>query len=393
MNVTNGLNSNMQNQIDAVWERDGERLLNKALKGGRINRTKIPFEDARREALKLWAEGISWPTVGDLEDQQRHQEKMRRICKNLFNAKSMPDCYAFAILMLLGPIHLRSPKLNCWEDCYEFLDFDDKKGMFGKVFLPPGETAKCACVHLISDVNEVACKDVEYNKDGSIGTIKMRVLHLGNHCIVKRSIIPKINDEVNRHGASAHNPSPMLKKMIYEMAKQEKKRCAMCNELNVGCTSKFDKCRDCRKKLKLFVEFIKKVKKKAIKTIGLYRKTFPLTRNGNTISYVGWKHMYQNNYRNPRTWGWIAKNDIEHIYEAYDNEKFDVNKFLEKELISKVVDGCMTPDDAEEIYGYEKFQDVKKELRNLIHYKIFFENKKEKMLLMENMMDIRYMKG
>ena len=47
----------------------------------------------------------------------------------------MPDRYAFAILMLLGPIHLRSPKLNCWEDCYEFLDFDEKEGMFGKVFL------------------------------------------------------------------------------------------------------------------------------------------------------------------------------------------------------------------------------------------------------------------
>ena len=47
MNVTNGLNSNMQNQIDAVWERHGERLLNKALKGGNINRTKIPFEDPK----------------------------------------------------------------------------------------------------------------------------------------------------------------------------------------------------------------------------------------------------------------------------------------------------------------------------------------------------------
>jgi len=254
MNVINELNSNMQNQIDAVWERDGERLLNKTIKSQYINATKIPFEDAKREALKLWAEGISWPTVGDKEHQQRHQENMRRKCKMLFNVKSMPDCYAFAILMLLGPIHLRSPKLNCWEACYDFLDFPRKHNFD----IQPGEWVNCACVHRITDVREVTCKDVEYNKDGSIATIKMRALHLGKDCIIKRSIIPKIKDEVNRHGASARNPSPRLKKMIYVMAMQEKKRCAMCDELNVGYTSKFDKCRDCRRKLKLLEEQAKR---------------------------------------------------------------------------------------------------------------------------------------
>ena len=175
--------------------------------------------------------------------------------------------------MLLGPIHLRSPKLNCWEACYEFLDFDDKKGMFEKVHLPPGEWVNCACVHRITDVKEVTCKDVEYNKDGSIGAIKMRALHLGNDCIYKRSIIPKIKDEVNNQGASVHNPSPMLKKMIYEMAKKEKKRCAMCDELNVGYTSKFDKCRDCRRKLKLLEEQAKReAKEKEDKIKNVRRK-------------------------------------------------------------------------------------------------------------------------
>ena len=140
----------------------------------------------------------------------------------LFNTKSMPDRYAFAILMLLGPIHLRSQELNSWEDCYDFLDFDEKEGMFKMLIADQehGQTMNCACSHHIKNLYEVTCKDIEYNKDGSINT--------------------------------------MLKKMIYEVAKKEKKRCAMCNELNVGYTSKFDKCRDCRRKPKLLEEQAKR---------------------------------------------------------------------------------------------------------------------------------------
>ena len=74
--------------------------------------------------------------------------------------------------------------------------------------------------------------------------------------------------------------------MIYEVAKKEKKRCAMCNELNVGYTSKFDKCRDCRKKLKLFEEQAKRKAKE--KTIDKYRKMLDVNKE-NTISYVSWK--------------------------------------------------------------------------------------------------------
>ena len=258
MNVINELNSNMQNQIDSIWERDGERLLNKALKDGYVNVTTIPFEDAKREALKLWRAGIAWPTVSDTEHQERHQDWMRRKCEMLFNTKSMPDPYDFARLMLLGPIHLRSQELNSWEDCYDFLDFDEKEGMFKMLIADQehGQTMNCACSHHIKNLYEVTCKDIEYNKDGSINTINMRALHLGSDCIYKRSIVPKIKDEVEKHGTS--NPSPMLKKMIYEVAKKEKKRCAMCNELNVGYTSKFDKCRDCRRKLKLLEEQAKR---------------------------------------------------------------------------------------------------------------------------------------
>jgi len=282
MSNTNALNSNMQNQIDSIWERDGERLLNKALKEGVINVTTLPFEDSRREALKLWGKGIAWPTLNNIPAQEIHQDFMRTKCEMLFNTKSMPNCYAFAILMLLGPKHLRSPKLNCWEDCYDFMDFDDVEGMFKKVVgLEPGEKMKCACSHHITKPFEVTCKDVEYNKNGSIDTIKMRALHLGCDCIYKQSIVPKIKDEVNKHGKI--NPSSMLKKMIYEVAKKEKKRCAMCNELNVGFTSKFDNCRGCRKKLKLLEDQAKReAKEKEDKIKNARRKYSAKVR-------IGWK--------------------------------------------------------------------------------------------------------
>ena len=269
-----GITSNTQRQVDIVWERDGERLLNKAIKDGYINATTIPFQIARRHALKLWKEGIAWPTVGDIEHQERHQDWIRRKCEMLFNTKSMPDRYAFAILMLLGPTHLRSQELNCWEDCYDFLDFDDEEGMFKMVIaeLEPGQTINCACSHHIKNLYEVTCKDVKYNKNGSIGNIDMRALHLGSDCIYKRSIVPKIKDEVDKHGTS--NPSPMLKRMIYEVAKREKKRCAMCNELNVGYTSKFDKCRDCRKELKRLEEQSKREAKEKEDNIKCARRKY-----------------------------------------------------------------------------------------------------------------------
>ena len=122
-------------------------------------------------------------------------------------------------------------------------------------------------------------------------------------------------------------------------------------------------------------KFIQKVKKAAIETIEDYTKIWPLTENDKPIKLLGWKHVYQNGVKNPRTWGWIAKNDIDHIYEAYNNEKYDVDKFLEEEMIGKIIYNDMTLDDEEELYGYPEFVKTKKQLRNLIHYKIFFEDK------------------
>ena len=68
----------------------------------------------------------------------------KKICKMLFNTNWKPDCYAWAILMLLGPRNLRSTELKCWEDCYDFLDFAEDKdndgkeeGMFKPVFYVP----------------------------------------------------------------------------------------------------------------------------------------------------------------------------------------------------------------------------------------------------------------
>ena len=122
-------------------------------------------------------------------------------------------------------------------------------------------------------------------------------------------------------------------------------------------------------------EFIQKVKNKAIETIGDYTKIWPLTENGKPIKSKGWKHIYQNGVKNPRTWGWIAENDIDHIYDAYNNEKYDVDKFLEDEMIGEIIYNDMTLDDAEEFYGLYEFRKAKNKLRNLIHYKIFFEDK------------------
>lgn len=335
MSNTNALNSNMMKQIDIVWERDGEKLLNKALKEGVVNVTTIPFEDSRRAALKLWRKGIAWPTVGDTEHQGRHQEWMRRECEMLFNTKSMPDRYAFAILMLLGPKHLRSLELNCWEDCYDFLDFDDEEGMFKIVVgLEPGEKMKCACSHHITKPFEVTCKDVEYNKNGSIDTIKMRALHLGCDCIYKQSIVPKIKDEVNKYGKI--NPSSMLKKMIYEVAKKEKKRCAMCNELNIGFTSKFDKCRGCRKKLKLLEDQAKReAKEKEDKIKNARRKYSEKVRNGWKARTGKYKGEYWANIivKDPNYVKWY-QTDFRYGFGALtvdDLLRYDTNKYWSRQ--------------------------------------------------------------
>jgi len=122
-------------------------------------------------------------------------------------------------------------------------------------------------------------------------------------------------------------------------------------------------------------EFIQKVKNKAIETIGDYTKIWPLTENDKPIKSKGWKHVYQNGVKNPRTWGWIAENDMDHIYDAYNNEKYDVDEFLEDEMIGEIIYNDMTLDDAEELYGLYEFRKAKNQLRNLIHYKIFFEDK------------------
>lgn len=387
-----GITTNTQRQVDKIWDEYGETLLNKALNSEYINATTIPFEDARLEALKLWRQGIAWPTVQDIPHQERHQDWMRRKCKMLFNTNWKPDCYAWAILMLLGPRNLRSTELKCWEDCYDFLDFAEDKdndgkeeGMFKPVFYVPvdGESLKCACQQPIGNLYEVTCKDVEYNKDGSIDTIKMRALHLGCDCIYKRSIVPKIKDEVDKHGKI--NPTPILKKMVFEVAKRVKKKCARCNELKLGFTSKFDNCKDCRKELKRIEEeakreekrlkeFIQKVKINAIKIIRGYTKIWALTGNDRLKA---WKHIYQNGVKISRTWGWIAENDIDHIYDAYNNEKYDVDEFLEGEKgkwLADVIYDCVTIDEVEDLYRSRlAFKEAKKELRYLIHYKIFFE--------------------
>tara|TARA_B100001057_G_scaffold252696_1_gene252946 strand:- start:255 stop:2369 length:2115 start_codon:yes stop_codon:yes gene_type:complete len=121
-------------------------------------------------------------------------------------------------------------------------------------------------------------------------------------------------------------------------------------------------------------EFIQKVKNNAIKIIGDYTKKWPLTGDDRRKA---WKHtVYQNGVKNPRTWGWIAENDIDHIYDAYNNEKYDVDKFLEDEMISECIYDCLTLDDVEELYsGFVEFKKAKNDLRHLIHYKIFFEDK------------------
>ena len=256
----------MQTEINRIYCDEGARLINKALKED-INVTSIPFEKAKEEALKLWREGWAWPTYNDIPAQERNQDFIRRKCNMLFGLKAKPDCYAFSVLCLLGPIHLCSKDLNEWGDCYDFIDFDEEQGMFKRldVSVEQGHSMKCTCSHHITNLYEITCKDIFYDNDGSIDNIEMRGLHLGSICIHKRSIVPKIRQELNKKTIQGDKfNDDMLKKMVYELAKKDKKKCNNCGKLNVGFTSKFENCRECRKKIKRMKEITTRLLQKRL---------------------------------------------------------------------------------------------------------------------------------